>query len=588
MKIERTRLERTRSGLAGTLALALAIGIAGCASTARIDERRVVIQGVTPDIPTPYAVIDGKETQPPPIPMGNPATIRRILDEGRYRNQVMNHLRHLTQTIGPRLTGSTAEEQANIWTMQQFRSWGLNAELHRWGDIATRFDRGPSFGKIYAKNEAATRRRRGENAEEPKPDEWRAVRDLQFTTLAWTSGTDGPRRGPVVMMPDSQSEYEAIKPKLKGAWVLLKPMSIEGRGGVRGPGQMAGDRFLARIDARKKVADGADPASLPIEERVIFDGIHGFITAAQDSRDRVWTTATPKWRERPLSEIPPDVEVTIRQSDYDNMRTRMSEGREFEVEFDLKHTLIPGPIPVYNTIAEIPGTERPDEVIIICGHMDSWNGPGSQGTIDNGTGTAVTLEAARILMAAGAKPRRTIRFALWTGEEQGLLGARQYVKDLGPAAQKISAVFNDDGGTNSQGGLKATADMAQYLAAATAPVNGVFYDTADGKPLRVNIQVVERFPRFASSDHFAFVEVGVPGFFWDEVGRSDYGWGWHTQNDKFELAIPEYLMQSATCAAITAYNLASAPDLLPRVPVPATDKDRDAATAAPSSFGVTR
>ncbi|MBY0312158.1 MAG: M20/M25/M40 family metallo-hydrolase [Phycisphaerales bacterium] len=586
-----------RPGLSIALVAGLCVGLAACGNTSRVDRRGVAIQGVVPAAPSvPYAVIDGKEAPVPKIAggLGDSATIQRILDEGRYRNQVMDHLRHLTTKIGPRLTGSTAAEEANNWSMAQFRSWGLSSELHRWGDVATRFDRGPSVGKIYAKSEPR-RPRRSENAtpeaeaeQKPAEPQWRAVRDLQFTTLAWTSGTDGPRRGPVIVLPDSESEYQEIKPKLKGAWVLLKPMSIEGRGGVRGPGQMAGDRFLARKDARKKVAEGTDPSTLPIEDRVAFDGIHGFITAAQDARDRVWTTATPKWRERSVGEIPPDVEITVRQSDYDNMRTRMSEGREFEVEFDLKHTLTPGPIPVYNTIAEIRGTEKPDEVVIVCGHMDSWNGPGSQGTLDNGTGTAVTMEAARILAAAGARPKRTIRFALWTGEEQGLLGARQYVKDLGERAQKISAVLNDDGGTNYQGGLKCTADMVSTLAAATAPINGVFYDTADGKPMRVNIQVVERFPRFASSDHFAFVEVGVPGFFWDEVGRSDYGWGWHTQNDKLELAIPEYLMQSATCAAITAYNLASAPELLPRVPAPKTEKEAESATMSPTNFGVVR
>lgn len=579
------------------VAVGLAAGFSGCASTGRVDHRQVMIQGVTPELPaTPYAVIDDKQSPVPAIRMGDPATIQRILDEGRYRNQVMNHLRHLTTVIGPRLTGSSAADAANNWTLQQFRSWGLSAELHTWGEIPTRFDRGPSSGKVYAKSEPRRPRRESEKdaaaaapAEtetKPAEPEWKAVRDLQFTTLAWTSGTDGPRRGRVVMMPDSESEYEQIKPNLKGAWVLLKPMSIEGRGGVRGPGQMAGDRFLARMDARKKVAEGADPNTLPIEERVAFDGIHGFITSVQDARDRVWTTAAPKWRERIASDIPPDVEIIVRQSDYDNMRTRISEGCEFEVEFDLKHTLTPGPIPVKNTIAEIRGTEKPDEVVIVCGHMDSWNGPGSQGTLDNGTGTSVTLEAARILAAAGVRPKRTIRFCLWTGEEQGLLGSKQYVKDLGERAQKISAVFNDDGGTNSEGGLKCTADMAKYLAAATAPVNGAFYDTADDKPLRVNIQVQERFPRMGASDHFSFVEVGVPGFFWDEVGRSDYGWGWHTQNDKFELAIPEYLMQSATCAAITAYNLACAPDLLPRLPAPKDDKDKAAAAAAPASFGV--
>ncbi|CAN0578328.1 unnamed protein product, partial [Laminaria digitata] len=213
-----------------------------------------------------------------------------------------------------------------------------------------------------------------------------------------------------------------------------------------------------------------------------------------------------------------------------------------------------------------PGTEFPDEVIVISGHMDSWNGPGSMGTTDNGTGTSVTIEAARILATVGAKPKRTIRFALWGGEEQGLLGSKGYIESLSEEERaRISAAFVDDGGTNHQGGIPAADFMVEYLAAATAPVNGVFYSETDGKYLDVNIRPTgTKIETHGGSDHAAFNAVGVPGFFWDEVGRAVYGYGWHTQNDNLDLAIEEYLVQSATNTAITAYNLANAPGLLPR------------------------
>src|SRR5690606_35229748 len=143
--------------------------------------------------------------------------------------------------------------------------------------------------------------------------------------------------------------------------------------------------------------------------------------------------------------------VEVRRSDYDAMNSRLADGEEVHVAFELNHTFIEGPIPCYNTIGEIPGTERPDEVVIVSGHLDSWDGPGSQGTVDNGTGSSVTIEAARILMAADAKPKRTIRFILWTGEEQGLLGSRAYVESLSDEEKaKISAVFVDDSGTNRE------------------------------------------------------------------------------------------------------------------------------------------
>ena len=190
----------------------------------------------------------------------------------------------------------------------------------------------------------------------------------------------------------------------------------------------------------------------------------------------------------------------------------------------------------------------------------------SAGTTDNATGSSVVLEAARLLAAAGARPDRTIRFILWTGEEQGLLGSRGYVESLSEEERaKISAVFVDDGGTNYQGGIPAADAMVEYLTAATAAVNGQFYSETDGKWLNVNIRPTgEKIKTHGGSDHASFNKVGIPGFFWDEVGRAEYGYGWHTQNDQLDLAIPEYLQQSSACMAITAYNLACAPALLSR------------------------
>ncbi len=192
---------------------------------------------------------------------------------------------------------------------------------------------------------------------------------------------------------------------------------------------------------------------------------------------------------------------------------------------------------------------------------------GSEGCTDNGTGSATTLETARILMAVGAKPKRTIRFINWSGEEQGLLGSARYVDMHKDALPKISAVFVDDGGTNYNGGLNVPKAMMDMIAAATAPINNVFYDDTDGKYLNCDLKTIEeRMPPNGGSDHASFNRVGVPGFYWSETGRADYSYGWHTQHDKLDLAIPNYLAQSATCAAITAYNLACAPSLVPRPP----------------------
>src|SRR5205807_3476071 len=129
---------------------------------------------------------------------------------------------------------------------------------------------------------------------------------------------------------------------------------------------------------------------------------------------------------------------------------------------------------ICNVVADIPGTEKPDEYVIVSGHLDSWNGPGSQGAMDNGVGTSVALETARILMKSGAKPKRTIRFILWTGEEQGLLGSSAYVKVHPELLPKVSAILVDDGGTNYEGGMDAIAAMEPMLSQAQAPMTGVF------------------------------------------------------------------------------------------------------------------
>ncbi len=442
------------------------------------------------------------------------AEVIRILDEGKNRNQVMDRLTHLTQEIGPRLTGSTRAKMANDWEAEMFRSWGLqNVEVRQWGTIPAGFDRGPSYGRMVAP----------------------ADREFEFTWPAWSPGTDGPSKGNVYREPTTQEEFDDIASTLKGAWIL---QPARARGSRRGVVETSG---ATPTDWLTKCKDA---------------GIAGVISAARGG-ELVHTSG--RYNSVDLENLPKWVNVTVRRSDYDAINSRLADGEDVVVEFDCNATFVPGPVPCYNVIAEIPGTLWPDEVVIVSAHTDSWDGPGSEGTVDNGTGTCVTLEAARILATSGVKPKRTIRFVLWTGEEQGLLGSRAYVNTLSEEElSKISAVFVDDGGTNYEGGLQVVEPMAAMLTEATAPINAVFPD------MPVEIHINPRMPRGGASDHASFNAKGVPGFFWDEVGRADYRFAWHTQNDKLEQAIPEYLVQSSTCAAVTAFNVANAPTLLPR------------------------
>lgn len=641
-----------RHNLFNTAAVALSsllvLSLSGCGSTATRTNS--------------YAVIDGEQAPVPAIPMGNRATVERVISIAQTDCRVMDHLTHLCETFGARLTGSTACDDANRWARDVFSQWGLhNPRLEKWGELDARFDRLDSSVEIVSP--PVTRGRR--DADETDP-EWEILRPLEFTTLSWTAGTPGPVTGPVVRLPESVEEVQADPARFTGAFVLL-PATYSDRRGVRSIGftmrqrndirhsirtgeydpfaepepetwagtvthesgefamtfrpERNGSRFITGgvidvtdfhagpIEQLEREGDtlrftwtnplgesavqlvvndeqmtghadeshpislertvGPDRHALTRDEdkilaRILEAAPAGFISASTD--DRVWTTRANGWDELNPDDVPSDIEINIRRSDYDFINSNLADGQEIHTRVNLDHRIDRGPIPVYNTIAEIRGTTRPDEVVIVSAHLDSWDGPGSQGTVDNGTGSAVVMEAARLLVEAGARPHRTIKFILWTGEEQGLLGSREYVSRLSEDQRaRVSAVFVDDGGTNFQGGLPAADFMVEYLAAATAPINGRFYSETDGEYLNVNIRPTgDSIRTHGGSDHAPFNRVGIPGFFWDEVGRAEYGYGWHTQNDRLDLAIEEYLVQSSACMAVTAYNLACAPGLLPR------------------------
>ena len=211
----------------------------------------------------------------------------------------------------------------------------------------------------------------------------------------------------------------------------------------------------------------------------------------------------------------------------------------------------------WNTVAEIPGSEKPEEVVIFSGHLDTWDGPGSKGTQDNGTGCAVMLEAARLLMVSGAKPKRTIRFALWTGEEQGLFGSEAYAKTHAAELPRISAVLNHDGGTNYLSGLPVTAEIKAQLEGPLAVL------TTLDPAMPFEFKVMDGLTP-VGSDSDVFIPLDVPGMFWEQAGRSDYEHYHHTQHDVLEAAIPEYQRHSAVVIATGALGLANLPELLTR------------------------
>ena len=226
-----------------------------------------------------------------------------------------------------------------------------------------------------------------------------------------------------------------------------------------------------------------------------------------------------------------------------------------EIEVDLKNTFSDGPVEVYNTVAEIPGSEKPDEVVIIGGHIDSWDL--GTGATDNGTGIMAVLEAARALKAVGVKPKRTIRFVLFSGEEEGLHGSRAYVQAHEKEMDKISGVLIHDTGTGrvKSIGLEGRYDLREVMDKVVEP----FKEAVDLEELSMR--------KMMGTDHQSFLPKGVPAFAVAQ-DMAEYRKTHHTESDTFDKVYPDEINQGAKVLAAWAYNVAMLPDILPRDPKP--------------------
>jgi Zn-dependent M28 family amino/carboxypeptidase len=226
-----------------------------------------------------------------------------------------------------------------------------------------------------------------------------------------------------------------------------------------------------------------------------------------------------------------------------------------EIEIDLKSTFSDGPVEVYNTVAEIPGAEKPDEVVILGGHIDSWDL--GTGATDNGTGIMAVLEAARALKAVGIRPRRTIRFVLFSGEEQGLHGSRAYVQAHEKEMDKISGVLIHDTGTGrvKSIGLEGRYDLREAMDKVVEP----FKDAVGLEELSMR--------KMIGTDHQSFLPKGVPAFAVVQ-DMAEYRKTHHTESDTVDKVYPDEINQGAKVLAAWAYNVAMLPDILPRDPGP--------------------
>jgi hypothetical protein len=521
------------------------------------------------------------------------ATIAQIRDEGLTRSQVMDHISWLSDVYGPRLTGGPGIMQASDWAIRKFGEWGLaNAHRETWA-----FGKGWSLVRFSA------------HMVEPQ------VQPLIGFPGSWSPGTNGPVIADVVRVQiDTEADFEKYRGKLAGKIVLTQPeravTMLDGtivhrmgekeleeaattpiprpRAGGPGRGGRGGDPAgddAAPGQGRGGASTGSGQGAQALRTRIAqFFKTEGVVATFDRGGDAVLLsvgsdlsfqqqrtdggTVFPTGNQSRGADAGTGVpSVTLAVEHYNRMLRILAKNVPVKVELNLETKFSDETTPNgFNTVAEIPGTDPvlKDEVVILGAHFDSV--AAATGATDNATGSAAMMEAMRILKAIGAKPRRTIRIALWGGEEEGLLGSRAYVRDhfgdpatmaLKPEHAKVAAYFNSDNGTGRVRGVWLQSNLA---------VRPIFEQWI--APLK-DLGVVALGPRSVSStDHVSFDNVGLPGFQF-MVDRLEYQSRTHHSNmDVYDRVQRDDMVQQATVIAVFAYNAAMRDEKLPRKALP--------------------
>ncbi len=544
----------------------------------------------------------------------------RIRAEGLEHSQAMDIAESLTTEVGARLTGSPQMKQANQWALDKLTGWGLeNAHLESWGP----FGRGWSFSKTSV----------------------HLVEPLQVPLIAlpqaWTPGTEGPVRGEVLRVDiEDQDDLDALHGKIGGKILLLddsRPLRDRDEPQLERydadkladledfeiPEGRHGDwrtRFRKRWELQKKMnrafAEEGVLATIEISSR---DG--GLVRVGSGgSRWPDESVGVPslimgaehynrlvRLYELAGGEILPKEKATDDDAADDGAQRADEDGAAAEAADDTtgqeeaKHQIPVLEVDVatrfwdddpmsYNTIAEIPGTDLADQVVMLGGHLDSWHA--GTGATDDGAGVVIAMEAVRILQAAGLHPRRTIRVALWSGEEQGLLGSHAYVaqhfasrpepegeeaeripswlrKPTGPLTVKpehktLSAYFNVDNGGGKLRGIYTQGNVA------VAPIFAAWIE-----PLRdLGVTTVTN-NSTGSTDHVSFDRVGLPGFQFIQDDLDYFSSTHHTNADTFDHLVREDMVQGSVVLASFVWQAANRDEMIPRKPMPKDEENSD-------------
>ncbi len=481
--------------------------------------------------------VKSKQPTPPPSAAESEGVSRdRILIDTAVKDpRLIKNLTHLSDIIGPRLTGTPAVKVANDWAAEKMKEYGLAEVRHEAWTLPEGWERGFARGRILEPNNG---------------------RSLALASMAWAPGTPGRIEAEVVVVrAKNAKELDGYKGKLKGAAVLLgAPTKLLDLAVIE---KTDDDAFsIAKAGGEK---DKRPPEEVTNFRKIVRDFLNqeGAAALLQDAGKHfglLFTTgswATAGGSDRPSADQK-FASLFVAHDHYAllyRLATR-SESARTRIELEVQNRFIPGPLQSFNTVGEIRGKEKPDEFVIVGAHLDSWDL--GQGILDNGVGSCVVLETARTLIRAGVTPKRTIRFVLFTGEEQGLHGSKAYVKKHAEELAKTSAALVHDTGTGKVIGLgwHGRAEIQPTLEKCLPSLKELGVRNLKAKGV-------------SGSDHFTFDKAGVPGcIFRQEI--AGYRFAHHSQADTLELVREKDLIQGVQVMAVTATRIADLEELLPR------------------------
>ena len=492
------------------------------------------------------------------------AAVKKMVDMGVNDNPTWEYLSTLTGRFGGRLLGSGAFEDAQKWLIAEFNKLGIEAHLEEAGEVPIGFNRGPWFGRMLASDQTMS---------------------LHFVTPSCTSGTPGLVRGHVVIEPQSEQEFQRIKGRVKGAWVLVGgtnagwPIYLNEReDSIRDEikaqnAEIAKENraLMEKMRAEGKRPDPNDPnyqlkelKSHPglFARELLEAGALGFIQSAELPLRALYDRPMMNDKSMTFDKLPKHADIKLDSSQYKVIYDKVKSKQNVELEFDIRNHFRLGPIKYYNVVASIPGSKHPEQKVIISGHLDSYDA--ATGAVDCGTGIGAMMGAAYLIAKSGVKPKRTIEFIAFAGEEFGLLGAYAYCKTHQKELGNIVNLFNRDGGPTACTGISVPEAWYDDMVKICEPMKNLW-----DFEFQVNKQgPCRKVTRAGGTDATVFGMNGVPCV---EMRNEDYkGYGfeyqeiWHTENDYLNKSFQDYMEQAAAATAIVVSGIATMDNALPR------------------------